>query len=162
MSENKQKIKICNGEYWIASGKNWIRATKVKCERCGKERYDRKNRKNRPKYCKRCSGIESHKQYRVYETRSKEYHQLLERRKTAVMLKGNKCNRCGAENLPIYCYCFHHIDPETKKFNILGRIRNMEIWKEELKKTVLLCLHCHKIVHCGDLKLLNTGGYSAV
>lgn len=73
---------------------------------------------------------------------------------------GGKCQICGETN--IHVLCFHHIDPTTKKFNILGcknRRMSFEHLKPELDKCQLLCINCHKELHYNQNKRINVSVY---
>lgn len=64
-----------------------------------------------------------------------------------ISLLGNKCAHCG-HSFDSICYDFHHINPSEKEFTI-GE--NMLLSKErmlnEVKKCILLCSNCHRLVH---------------
>ena len=73
------------------------------------------------------------------------------------LLDIQKCNNCG------YDACndaleFHHINQSTKKFNIsngkASKFISFEVI-EELKKCIILCANCHKLVH-SDLNFFNS------
>jgi len=71
-----------------------------------------------------------------------------DKRLVLIERKGGKCQICG------YNKCksaldFHHIDPNTKKFNISGSSLNNPpvVILNELEKTVLLCKNCHAETH---------------
>ncbi len=114
-------------------------------------RYVRKYRVNEHKLCHRCANLKTqeHRKHYRYEN-SEDYNKLLDRRRQAIRIKGNECYRCHQKNLPIFLYCFHHIDPKTKEFSVLGKLVGYKRWLKELDKTILLCLHCHKIEHFGS------------
>lgn len=45
---------------------------------------------------------------------------------------------------------FHHVDPTTKRFNILSvGNRSFADFVTEIDKTVVLCSSCHRLVHAG-------------
>lgn len=64
---------------------------------------------------------------------------------------GNKCGLCGKE-YPPELYEFHHLNPEEKEFG-LGAVRgSIKSWKRivnELKKCVMMCANCHRLVEYG-------------
>jgi len=75
----------------------------------------------------------------------------LDRKKEYILLKGNRCAKCGVSGLPMFCYDFHHKDGEVKH-PFAGQIL---VWSkkralEELEKCDLLCANCHRSVHHGD------------
>jgi hypothetical protein len=62
---------------------------------------------------------------------------------------GKVCNRCGCNFLPISAYDFHH-NTGAKEINISQLLNTKKTLddelKEELKKCILLCANCHRIV----------------
>ena len=64
---------------------------------------------------------------------------------------GNICCVCGKQ-YPSEVYDLHHLVPSEKEF-ALGSIRANSIsWKKivvELRKCILVCSNCHRLVHCG-------------
>lgn len=79
----------------------------------------------------------------------KRYHV---QRKTALDFLGNKCVLCGdTEQLDI-----DHIDPETKKFDIMaGWSTTINNFEQELSKCQLLCRPCHTAKTLRDLGRAN-------
>jgi hypothetical protein len=67
----------------------------------------------------------------------------------AISYLGNKCKKCGNEN--IFQLCFHHRDGKNKDANIatflLGRWSKIT---KELNKCDLLCFNCHHELHNKD------------
>lgn len=66
----------------------------------------------------------------------------------ALEIMGNKCEHCGLETSYISVYDFHHIAED--KENDLGNLFRGRAWdliEAELKKTILLCSNCHRILH---------------
>ena len=65
---------------------------------------------------------------------------------------GGVCRHCG-QTFADCCYDFHHLNPEEKDFNISNPQTNgAKSWfkvRDELKKCVLLCANCHRLVHAG-------------
>lgn len=57
------------------------------------------------------------------------------------------CVKCGDTRL--YVIDFHHIDPETKNFNINRKIasKHFETIEKEVEKCVCLCRNCHMEFH---------------
>ena len=71
------------------------------------------------------------------------------------VLREFACISCGESN-PILID-WHHIDPSTKRGNILATNfldQSTHVWFEETLKCVPLCAHCHRKVHAGHLSLL--------
>ncbi len=60
---------------------------------------------------------------------------------------GRKCMMCEIEsNMPIYE--LHHHDQEGKETNVSSIMHHSwEKVKKELRKCILLCSNCHRIVH---------------
>jgi hypothetical protein len=63
---------------------------------------------------------------------------------------GGVCAICG-NTFEDCCYDFHHMNPDEKEFNISsGNVNSAKNWlhvRDELKKCVLLCANCHRLVH---------------
>lgn len=72
------------------------------------------------------------------------------RRKNKIQLvnyKGGKCEICGYDKC-IDALEFHHINEETKSFEISnGNIRSLKDLKKEADKCILVCSNCHKEIH---------------
>jgi len=66
-----------------------------------------------------------------------------------IQIKGGKCPRCGySKNYA--ALEFHHVDPETKGFELDLRAFSNRRWQslvEEAQKCLLLCSNCHAEVH---------------
>jgi hypothetical protein len=65
---------------------------------------------------------------------------------------GAKCSCCGYDECPEILH-FHHVDSNTKKFNISEALSKMgkeitekDMW-EEVEKCILLCPNCHAKEH---------------
>jgi hypothetical protein len=67
-----------------------------------------------------------------------------------VEYKGGNCQVCGYSAV-LRALTFHHVDPQTKDFDFGGGChhRSWETIKNELDKTVLLCIRCHVEVEDG-------------
>ena len=93
------------------------------------------------------------------------YEKQLQRKRAAVEYKGGKCYVCGY-NKYVGALDFHHLDPETKDYNIAQlRSYSFDAMKEELDKCVLLCKNCHSETHHGLIdpkKLDGPTGYDPV
>ena len=82
---------------------------------------------------------QNHKDY-VRKRRNKRKEMFVEE-------LGGKCSDCSGV-FPLVCYDFHHIDESTKCFEIAPALdRNIDVIREEVQKTVLLCSNCHRIRH---------------
>lgn len=68
---------------------------------------------------------------------------------------GNRCAKCGVENLPIDAYSFHHHDESMRAPTYVppNRVLNQqraEVFRRESKKWTMLCANCHCVHHgCG-------------
>jgi len=148
---------VMSDDIWVKNGKSRTQGYKINCKDCGKEIIIRKCQiLQHGGSCKQCAVKKTHDKNRIFEKEHcKEYHVHKARRKQLIRMKNNKCFQCGAENLPIYCYEFHHRDPQTKSFDICKGYRS---WKEtliEIEKCDMLCLFCHRTLHRGDERLEN-------
>lgn len=70
---------------------------------------------------------------------------------------GPVCNECKQTT----CWAslqFHHIDPQTKLFEIGNKINNYSLAKLKLEadKCHLICANCHYKIHAGDYSWLNS------
>lgn len=70
----------------------------------------------------------------------------------AIKHKGGKCQCCGQEFVPCV-FDFHHLDPSQKDFSLGDKTSSLKWVKidEELKKCILVCSNCHRMIHSGDL-----------
>jgi transposase-like protein len=70
---------------------------------------------------------------------------------------GGKCQICGYDRW-IGALHFHHLDPESKQFNIAlrGVGRSLARLRAEARKCVLLCADCHSEVEAGIHALPDT------
>lgn len=73
-----------------------------------------------------------------------------------VQFLGGICRNCG-NNFEDCCYDFHHLNPEEKDFTV-GNVQTngAKSWykvRDELKKCVLLCANCHRLVHNGLIEI---------
>lgn len=158
-------------DLWIKNGNGRTRAEEVTCKGCKKKILVRKARiKEHQGYCNPCRTSQTGEEYKknlidrtgfkkenaltrqpMYHNRySKKYRK--NKKCEIIKLKGNKCAKCGAKNLPIHNYVLHHKDPAKKKFKISLLTRTSK-YREEIEKCDLLCLHCHAIEHYGNLRL---------
>jgi hypothetical protein len=65
---------------------------------------------------------------------------------------GGACKDCGAKDLPLCCYDFHHRDPFTKVFDIADGLSRASLKRlqVEVEKCDLICANCHRIrTHIG-------------
>ncbi len=65
-----------------------------------------------------------------------------------IKYKGGECQKCGYYKNSS-ALAFHHLDPNTKDFNIgdvYGTMFSLKL-QQELDKTILLCFNCHQEVH---------------
>jgi len=76
-------------------------------------------------------------------------------KKRLVEAFGGKCCLCN-KIFPPELYDFHHIDPKTKKFSLGAARGSITSWKnlvEEVRKCVMLCANCHRLIEHGYKKL---------
>lgn len=69
---------------------------------------------------------------------------------------GNSCADCGARNLPIDIYAFHHHSEKMTDHEYIqpGRViavNNPELLEREIPKWTMLCLNCHGLRHGSSL-----------
>jgi len=105
------------------------------CKIHGETSFAFRKSSNRYK-CKRC-GIDA-----VIKRRKKLKQLAIEKR-------GGACEHCGIKSQYQAIYDFHHLDPTTKEFALSskGITKSWKKVEEELKKCILLCANCHRIVH---------------
>ena len=100
-------------------------------------------------YCKECDK----KNYeRMAPEKNKREAMLRGIRKSQIIKKmGNKCAVCGAENLPVAAYTFHHTNPEEKEIDVSkGGYTSKQSLMEIENKCILVCFNCHMTLHYGD------------
>jgi len=80
-----------------------------------------------------------------------------EKKKRIVELKGSVCYKCGLKSEYVSVYDLHHINPNDKdpKFNKLLDSWGWKRIEEEIKKCLLLCANCHRIIHEQERRFLN-------
>lgn len=101
------------------------------CAGCGREFTLTRSKGHRPSQCNSCSQMS---------------RRALVKAK-CVAYKGGACQRCGYSRC-IAALGFHHVDEETKLFQISGNEnRAWEVVKAELDKCIMLCANCHTEVH---------------
>ncbi len=62
---------------------------------------------------------------------------------------GGKCGACKTV-YPIEVYDFHHLNPAEKEFGLTNSLASPKSWLRivvELRKCVMLCANCHRLVH---------------
>jgi hypothetical protein len=87
-----------------------------------------------------------------------KYYWKLIVKNRAVDALGGKCTCCG-NVFPTTVYDFHHINKEDKeiKFGSVS-MNGAKSWykiRDELRKAVLLCPNCHRMVHRGYIMVNN-------
>jgi hypothetical protein len=91
-----------------------------------------------------CSRKESQQRNgQIFRQQFKIKRQNLKRR--CIEYKGGMCEKCGYNKHPC-AFDFHHIDKNTKDYDITKLIRNnnWKLIKKELDKCQLLCATCHR------------------
>ena len=79
-----------------------------------------------------------------------KYKNQKDRKKAFVRSLGNECEKCGIEhddrNTAIFD--FHHRNEKTKKADwTTMRNWSLERQRDELKKCMLVCSNCHRLIH---------------
>jgi len=127
-----------------------------KCARCKETKELTKENFpiHKQTYCRICDRAMA----REYYNKDKEKHKIRKRKQHLAYYVANGkrlvkyikevggCEDCGDVDLPVYCYDFHHLKPEEKKFSIsekMGRAPWTTLAKE-IKKCALLCCNCHR------------------
>jgi len=145
------------------------KAKEVICWDYGYKWLIRKDRKS-PQYCRVCAnkGTKSYLYKRSPKNKGnsafdrREYNRnynnkmRMEKKKKIIDHMGNQCWKCGAKNLPICVWQWHHLNPEDKEI-ALSQLLNKSFEKilSESEKCVLVCSNCHKTIHYGEEKLEN-------
>lgn len=83
------------------------------------------------------------------------------KRSMLIGMLGGKCTRCGY-NKNHSALNFHHVDPQTKEFQIDVRKCNntkISVLIEEANKCVLLCANCHMEEHHPESDAILVEGY---
>ncbi len=61
----------------------------------------------------------------------------------------SKCELCGESRA--VCLDFHHRDPDSKSFGLgEGSAYGIETLKKEIKKCMVICSNCHRVLHAKD------------
>lgn len=100
------------------------------------------------KYCFECvpKGLTKEKAMKILRIHGK---------RKMVEMMGGKCFACGF-NKYLASLEFHHLEEDSKEFNIGNRITGFHLSEDmlkELEKCILLCSNCHRAYHSGELKL---------
>jgi len=119
------------------------------CTKCNRQKansdfYTKRNTNSN--WCKTCLNSN------CYANQKKR---AISRKLELIKLMGEKCN-CGY-NKNLAALVFHHIDPNTKSFELDSRkISNMSMSDllVEAKKCILLCHNCHMEIHYPNLNNL--------
>jgi len=119
-----------------------------RCMQCGEMLAGRQK-----KYC----SMQCKNNYGNQILQSYEAQQLRGRRRKVRLIghKGSKCEVCGYKK-NFAALEFHHVDPETKLFQLDLRSLSNRKWSavlEEADKCRLLCSNCHTEIHNPDCKL---------
>ncbi len=79
-----------------------------------------------------------------------KYQYVKDRKKAFVRSLGNECEKCGIkhDDKNTAIFDFHHRNEKTKKAD-WTRMRNwsLERQRDELKKCILVCANCHRLIH---------------
>ncbi len=107
--------------------------------------YCRKSFKAKPKNKKFCN------------TNCKDANKSKKNRDTKIKFvlnykKDKKCFKCGWNDFfPVLE--FHHDKEKEISFLVYSPTNNLDLIKKEIKKCVLLCPNCHKILHFKERKI---------
>lgn len=112
------------------------------CPRCSEIKpltdfYKRSNRDDVGGYCKKCSN--DYHTNRVKEVKIKMIEHM-----------GGECTRCSLKLIDTHyaVFDFHHKDPKEKDEVFKGlKMKKWETIEKELKKCVLVCSNCHRLIH---------------
>lgn len=108
----------------------------IVCSSCGKEKEKSefsKKGKRLHSMCKPCLYV--YQMIRWNKTKVK-----------AIKYKGNKCEKCGIENIHPVEYDFHHVGEKNDVWTTL-RTKSWDKIKKEIDKCQLLCCGCHRKEH---------------
>lgn len=104
----------------------------IKCLNCNREyNYDR-NKGHRKTLCNSCVTT-----LRINNFKDSIYNSF-----------NNKCQICGYSKCR-QALCFHHLNPQTKNFEIADswRYTSKEKIIKEIEKCILICSNCHAEIH---------------
>lgn len=110
------------------------------CKECKRE-YDRK------RYQLKRDSILQYKREQYHNNREhfRQYSRNYDKKRQERMLNLKRpCVKCGEDRL--YLIDYHHIDPNTKLYNI-NKVKHCKVGKEEIKKCICLCRNCHTEYH---------------
>lgn len=121
----------------------------MKCQNCNNQLIGKQIKFCSAK-CKNHTNNTKNQKYDLQRDRGKS------RKLELIKLKGNKCEKCGY-NKNYAALVFHHIDPNTKSFDLDLRKCSNSKWENillEVAKCELLCANCHSETHFPDFKLI--------
>ncbi len=121
------------------------------CDFCKKEFN---GRQHNARFCSaKCKAIyfqsEKRKTFKLGTGLSYQSFKGYDRKLKLVEAHGGGCSICGY-NKNLSALEFHHINPNTKLFNIDARSisnRSINVINEEVKKCILVCSNCHQEIH---------------
>lgn len=109
------------------------------CNRHGISAH-RKTGVKQPRWkCSACDYDYSRRYLQALKSKAREY-------------AGGCCQLCGYDKCGRALH-FHHIDPTTKLFDVMGCksgrkvVRSWEVVKNEIDKCILVCMNCHMEAH---------------
>jgi 5-methylcytosine-specific restriction endonuclease McrA len=118
--------------------------TPRKCAQCGEEKpsteFYMRSDKGIDTHCRTCSSSKTVARYKSYKL-------------SYIALKGGCCQACGFNKYE-GAMEFHHVDPAEKDNSIARLMRHPSSPKilAELKKCVLVCSNCHRMIHAGVIE----------
>lgn len=90
---------------------------------------------------------EHYKNNKAIYIRTQKAHKVKYRADFDAWIEDKCCIECGETHRGVLD--FHHIDPETKEYNIskkIGRI-TLKTLLNEINKCIILCANCHRKLH---------------
>lgn len=108
------------------------------------------NIKGLDSYCKECRRNRNLNNFYKAQDKWKETHKktALLKKENIISIKENSDGCCKCKEKRHYLLDFHHLDPNTKLFQIgQGESKGWNKILEEIKKCILLCSNCHREFH---------------
>ena len=117
------------------------------CDICSKQ-FDTIKYGGTRKYCFECSPAYSHGDNNGRASTITAIRHAI--KKQLVNYKGGKCEKCGYDKC-IGALQFHHLEPNTKDFEVSARYNgghlDMQLLYQEVDKCQMLCANCHSEIH---------------
>ena len=105
-----------------------------------------RDRLNLDCYCKPCTA-KKQKKYSPFRNLAR-----IRIKAELIVEFGNQCNHCGASNLPVAMFTFHHhsekmSEDSYKRVTAVLSSKNINTINSEKLKWILLCSNCHNLHH---------------